>query len=129
MLLEVALVCLAMNIYHEARGNSIAAQANVATVVMNRVASDRFPGTVCEVVKQSNRRGCQFSWWCDELPNEPKEKAEYGRALGIAEMVINGAIVDSTGGALYYHAPYVSPSWAKVFEQTHADDAHIFYKE
>ena len=40
MLLETALVCLSLNIYHEAKNQSIVGQAAVAEVVMNRVADD-----------------------------------------------------------------------------------------
>jgi N-acetylmuramoyl-L-alanine amidase len=38
--------CLAMNIYHEARSESLAGQYAVADVVLNRVESNRFPDTV-----------------------------------------------------------------------------------
>ena len=35
--------CLALNVYHEARGESRSGQYAVATVTMNRVQSDRYP--------------------------------------------------------------------------------------
>ena len=50
MLLETAFVCLAMNVYHEARNQSFIGQVAVAQVVMNRVHDTRFPDDVCEVV-------------------------------------------------------------------------------
>ena len=45
MILETALTCLALNIYHEARSQSLVEQLAVSQVVMNRVADSRFPST------------------------------------------------------------------------------------
>ena len=53
MILETALMCMAVNIYHEAGNQSMLGQMAVGQVVMNRVADSRFPDTVCEVVKQA----------------------------------------------------------------------------
>lgn len=50
--------CLALAVYYEARGESLRGQRAVASVVMNRVRSPRFPDTACEVIFQ---RG-QFSF-------------------------------------------------------------------
>jgi spore germination cell wall hydrolase CwlJ-like protein len=44
--------CMAQNIYYEARGSSLADQAAVADVVLNRMQDRRYPNTICEVVKQ-----------------------------------------------------------------------------
>ena len=52
-ILETALMCMAFNIYHEARNESMLGQIAVGQVVMNRVWDKRFPNTVCEVVKQA----------------------------------------------------------------------------
>lgn len=128
MLME-AFVCLALNVYFEARNHGEAEQYNVAHVVLNRVADHRFPDTVCEVVKQGgeSRHRCQFSWWCDGKSDVPYEKEAWALAERIAAEVLDGR-EDTTGGALYYHAPYVNPSWAKSFQLTHTDEAHRFYK-
>ena len=47
-----ALMSLALNVYHEAKNQSLIGQIAVAQVVMNRVRDERYPNTVCEVVKQ-----------------------------------------------------------------------------
>ena len=65
--------CLAENIYFEARNQGFAGWVAVAQVTLNRVRDDRFPNTICEVVKQGLtyesgfpiRDKCQFSWYCD----------------------------------------------------------------
>ena len=54
----LAELCLALAVYHEARGEPLIGQKAVAEVVMNRVASDRFPDTICGVVMQPK----QFSF-------------------------------------------------------------------
>ena len=82
------LYCLAMNIYFEARAEPQAGQYAVADVVLNRVQDTRYPGTICEVIKEGPireswktrkdpdlkdderkyypvRHRCQFSWYCD----------------------------------------------------------------
>lgn len=130
-MLAEALVCLALNVYHEARGGAPAEQVAVAHVVMNRVEDDRFPDTVCGVILQggeTRRHRCQFSWYCDGKPDDPFEQDAWQRAKGIAGLVLEGVTVDPTGGALFYHAPYVSPSWAREFEETFRDDGHIYYR-
>ena len=52
------LACLALNIYHEARDQSIEGQIAVAQVVLERVKSKKYPSTICEVVMQ----GPTYSW-------------------------------------------------------------------
>ena len=47
------LECLALNIYHEARSESLAGQYAVADVTINRVRDRRYPSTICGVVKQA----------------------------------------------------------------------------
>ena len=68
--------CLAENVYHEARNQPLAGQMAVISVTINRVNDDRFPNSICEVVKQGPHRPswkgtgemipirhrCQFSW-------------------------------------------------------------------
>ena len=52
------LLCLALNIYHEARAESKADRKDMGVVTLNRLADERFPDTVCGVVDQP----FQFSW-------------------------------------------------------------------
>ena len=47
------ITCLSKNIYYEARDQSREGQYAVAMVTLNRVYSDLFPNTVCEVVYPS----------------------------------------------------------------------------
>ena len=51
--------CLALNMYYEARNQGTAGAIAVTNVVLNRVNDERFPNTICEVVKQGPTRS---SW-------------------------------------------------------------------
>ena len=59
-MIETTLLCLALNMYFEARSEPIAGQIAVAEVTLNRVASPHYPNTVCEVVLQDNSEGCKI---------------------------------------------------------------------
>ena len=133
-----ALVCLALNIYHEAKNQSFVGQMAVAQVVMNRVHDSRFPHTVCEVVKQGPtyswkkdfpvRNKCQFSWYCDGKSDKPKQKKAWGDAMHVANGVYNGHLDDFVEGATHYHATYVNPSWASSKTYVTRIDDHKFYR-
>ena len=143
MLLETAFICLALNTYHEAKNQSLVGQVATAQVVMNRVEDDRFPNTICEVVKQGPTRPswedpekeypikhrCQFSWYCDGKPDTPKNEKAWRKAQDVAFLVLYDKIkLDVTEGATHYHATYVRPAWAKTKKRTTRIEKHIFYK-
>lgn len=124
--------CLALNIYFEARGESEVGQLAVGHVVMNRVASARFPSTVCDVIQQGGelrRYRCQFSWWCDGRSDKPRNKRLWEKSGELALKVYWGQTADPTEGALWYHADYVKPYWRKEFERGPKIGRHIFYSQ
>lgn len=130
-LLTATLVCLALNVYHEARGEGIEGQFAVADVTLNRVESPKFPDTVCEVVKQGGQKRlnrCQFSWYCDGKSDEPRNTQAWLRAKQVAQVALQG-LKGNTKGATFYHAKTVRPYWAKSFKRTAVIGSHIFYKE
>ena len=138
MLIETALMCLALNTYHEAKNQSMIGQVATAQVVMNRVADSRYPNTICEVVKQGPkykgsdvpvRHKCQFSWFCDGKDDTPKNEKAWRKAQDVAFLVIYDKIkLDVTEGATHYHATYLRPSWAKTKTRTTRIEKHIFYR-
>ena len=124
------LSCMIIAIYFEARGEIEAGQAAVAHVIMNRVASTRYPDDVCAVVKQNLRPGtrlCQFSFWCDGKSDRPGNARAYMQAVLVALAVVDGDIPDPTFGATHYHANYVAPGWGLPLTATIG--RHLFYKE
>jgi spore germination cell wall hydrolase CwlJ-like protein len=122
---EADLDCMTENIYFEARNQSVEGQYAVAEVVMNRLAAEEFPKTVCEVIKQKSTKNCQFSWYCDGLPDVMTDKDAEARARLIARSALL-LKTNFTNGAKYYHAEYVSPKWAEDGKVKQIQD-HIFY--
>ena len=139
MILETALMCMALNMYHEAKNQSMLGQLAVGQVVMNRVEDKRFPDNVCDVVTEAvTYKGtdkpvlhkCQFSWYCDGQKDEPDfDSKEWWDAKEYASIVLSDTIMlDVTEGATHYHATYVRPAWAKTKTKTTRIDRHIFYR-
>ena len=134
---EEEIVCLAENIYWEARSESTAGKVAVGLVTLNRVKDDRFPDTICGVVKQTkyypsgriDLHSCQFSWYCDGKSDKPTDRRCWEDALLIAEVMITYDSIDVTDGALWYHSRKVQPEWSMVYTKTVSIDNHIFYKD
>lgn len=122
--------CLAEALYFEARGETVRGQFAVAEVIMNRVESSRFPGTVCGVVNQGTgeRFRCQFTYTCDGRAETINERAAWERAGKIARLILDGAPRGLTGGATHYHTLAVRPKWARVFPVTATIGEHRFYR-
>jgi spore germination cell wall hydrolase CwlJ-like protein len=129
--------CLALNIYHEARGEPLSGQYAVATVSMNRVNSDRYPDDVCRVVYQKGwsrkhqRYISAFSWtsFTHEKDVIPKEDKAWRQAFNIAKNVYqDNKRSDKTRNALFYHADYVKPKWAAQKTKITKIGRHIFYQ-
>ena len=116
--------CMAMNIYHEGRGESAKGRAAIASVTMNRVRSSRYPNTVCEVVWQRK----QFSWTAvaprHHVINDPKA---WSQALVVAQLFLSGAQISLVGDATHYHSVKVQPSWQDDSKLVALVGAHIFY--
>jgi len=124
--------CLALNIYFEARGESEIGQQAVGHVVMNRVQHTSYPDSVCEVVQQGGEQRlyrCQFSWWCDGLSDKPVDQRAWKESFRLALDIYLGFLKDTTDGALWYHATYVTPYWSKKLLQGPKIGQHIFYLE
>lgn len=122
--------CLANAIYFEARGESRKGQIAVAQVVLNRVRSPDYPDTICNVVYQnSHKKGCQFSFACDGIPDRIRDKKAWARAQAIAEEFSSGRLLlTEVAGATHYHARYVSPKWAPAMKRLARIGQHIFYR-
>jgi len=117
--------CMAENIFHEARNQSVHGMQAVAFVTINRVKHINFPSTVCEVVYEPY----QFSWTIDDrltinLNNEIEYNA-WKQAKALSYLIMNKNIHNDMHGVTHYHATYVNPHW-NMTAITQIDD-HIFY--
>ena len=124
--------CLAEALYFEARGESVKGMFAVGEVILNRVASRRYPDSLCAVINQGTGRkhACQFSYTCDGLAEVIAEPRAWERVGKIARLLIdNRESLDITEGATHYHTRAVNPNWARVFPRTAAIGSHLFYRE
>ncbi|UWQ92637.1 cell wall hydrolase [Aliisedimentitalea scapharcae] len=122
--------CLAEALYFEARGETVKGQFAVAEVIMNRVKSDKFPNSLCSVIRQGTGRKyqCQFTYTCDGHKEVIAEKQAYMRVSKVARAVIDGVGSDLVDGATYYHTTAVRPRWSKTFKRTAQIGVHLFYR-
>ncbi len=123
--------CLAENIYHEARGEPYPGRVAVAEVTLNRVASPRFPDSVCAVVHQLNRSAATsrqvaaFSWTIMDVRRP--EGGAWQRAQEVAAAVYDGEHTPIVPESLHYHATYVEPWWARKMTPIETIGNHVFY--
>jgi len=123
MLVTMALVCLSLNVYWDARDQSLAGQLAVAQVTMNRVHDPRWPDSVCGVVYQHK----QFTWYWDGKPDIPREEKAWNIAMLVASAAIDGSGHSDLQDVLHYHAVYSKPYWAKHMTKVKRIDDHVFY--
>jgi spore germination cell wall hydrolase CwlJ-like protein len=128
--------CLALNIYHEARGESVKGHALVAQVTVNRMRDRHYPNTACGVVLQitrsaaSGRPVAQFSWVLDGRSDRAYEYDEYLSAFLMAiDFLYTGRTVKIQGAKslLAYHADWVSPDWHDM-QFRFQSGSHLFYE-
>ena len=119
--------CIAVAVYHEARGESLEGQMAVAKVIMNRAASGKYPTSWCGVVKQP----WQFSFVNPRsgyMPSVDQSSAAWRKALGVTRLTVANAVQSVPTDCLWYHADYVAPSWGRRLTRVNKIGAHIFYR-
>jgi spore germination cell wall hydrolase CwlJ-like protein len=136
-------LCLAQNVYHEAKGETLAGKSAVAHVTLNRVKHPKYPNNICDVVHQADYRTkwngnkvpviarCQFSWYCDGKadtihivymtgdrkykPIGPNMEA-WKQSVQVALLSMKGITIDPTSGATHYYNHNISsPSWGSAY--------------
>jgi len=128
--------CLALNIYHESRGeiteDSYENWLVVAMVTRNRVDSKHYPDSWCSVVWQNY----QFAWTRDDKPDNPNYNDPIeARVWADINMFVSGFmanhryIKDPTEGALYFHSGHPSNTWwSSHYELVGKFGGHYVYK-
>ncbi len=121
--------CLALTMYFEARSEGPEGMRAVGSVVLNRVESDSFPSTVCEVVYQGGETPpCQFSWWCDGKSDVPRDREQWEIALALAAEMLEDRGDDPTGGALFFHSAAIPTPWRVERTRTVQILGHVYYR-
>lgn len=117
--------CLAGAVYFESRGEPLAGQLAVAKVVINRKHSPRFPDSYCGVVYQRS----QFSFVKNgRMPRIREDSSAWREARAIARIAHRDHWDSEADDALYFHADYVKPGWAKRRVAAATINRHIFYR-
>ena len=122
---ETDLVCIAVSIYHEARGQPVDGQAAVASVILNRAMDpERWGNTPCTVVIP-----VQFSYLTRDRRFAPIRKGKgWTEAVTIAAEVLLSGPDPRLMGADHYHATYVDPKWNRSMDMISRIKDHIFYR-
>jgi spore germination cell wall hydrolase CwlJ-like protein len=119
--------CIAVAVYHEARGESLEGQLAVAKVIMNRASSGKYPASWCGVVKQP----WQFSFvnpHSGQFPSVDQTSDAWRKALGVTRLAVANAVQSVPSDVLWYHANYVAPRWRNNLTRVEKIGAHIFYR-
>ena len=117
--------CIAVAVYHEARGESLEGQLAVAKVIMNRAASGRYPTSWCGVVKQP----WQFSFvHHGQFPSVDQASDAWRKAIGVTRLAVANAVPSVPTGCMWYHADYVAPRWRNNLTRVEKIGTHIFYR-
>jgi spore germination cell wall hydrolase CwlJ-like protein len=122
------ILCLAVAIFFEARGEPIDGKELVANVILNRVEHSRYPDTICGVVNQRK----QFSYTHDGLSDEPMDYDTYHDRLAwvsskdMARYVVSNGVIN--GDVIMFHNTKVDPYWTSSYTLSGAVGGHIFYQ-
>jgi spore germination cell wall hydrolase CwlJ-like protein len=128
-------MCLALNIYHEARGEVIQGQYAVAQVTMRR--ADYNKQHVCREVF----RPYQFSWtigtvvktkngWKIAESHIPHDRVAWNRAVTVAKSaLLMVKVPDYSLGATHYHTRDVKPRWSRQMTRVATIGNHHFYRD
>ena len=133
-MLTVATICLALNVFYEARGESVKGQYAVAHVTLNRVDSEsNDPSKVCNTVFKKD----QFSWTkkhkkplkrfvkIAQLAKKSDEQS-WNTAVDVAQKVISRMSKDITKGATFFNEKKMGRMYKTTVVATVIGD-HTFY--
>ncbi|WP_151708867.1 cell wall hydrolase [Acinetobacter brisouii] len=131
MILTTALTCLALNIYHESRGESELGKKIVAQSTLNRVKENN--SSVCEEVLRPH----QFSWTSSLVRDKrlresgiPKDSDAWDDSKRIAQQALNGnmQLPRRYRQVTSFHAISIRPRhWSKDMRCLGRIGGHIAY--
>ena len=120
--------CLAVTLYHEARGEGIEGMRAVATVILNRVRTPgRWGDHICEVVDPNN-----FTYYEDRERWITPPVLEYDAwvmALDVATVIMIEGPDPFLRDADHYHTLAVDPKWNRNMVKVEVLKNHIFWSD
>lgn len=120
---------LALNMYHEARGEGRQGMLAVGWVVLNRSEDRAFPRSIRDVIMQgADASRCQWAWLCNGRgETAPRDGTLWKEALELARELLVAPPPDPTGGALWFRQIVEGdPGWGEVVRTARIGN-HIFY--
>jgi len=128
MLLTSTVLCLALNVFYEARNTSEIDREAVAVVALNRAEKEH--RTVCHVISEPK----QFSWTANHRMKVPKltnvlERRAWKHSLSVArEVLYSKPIQQRFAQVTYYHAHYVNPIWNRYMRVAFSTPYQTYYR-
>ena len=121
--------CLQEAIYFESGNSDLTGRVAVGHVILNRVADDRFPSTICGVIAEGQSEGrCQFSYRCDLDVTDIRWPGQHATAGETATAILSDSTEDPTDGALFFHSASIAPGWFATRERRGNFGGNIFYR-
>ena len=144
-------VCMALALYHEARGEPLAGQVAVALAILNRAASPIYPSSICKVVfqgaapaRKAGHGSCQFSFTCNNRLLMPRDPETFLRLFRLSRRI--SSIIDHHAGisptkenarirklmgrfanVTHFHRHDLRPSWARRMRRITRIGRHVFF--
>lgn len=115
-----SILCLALTLYHEARGEPLKGQEAVAEVVLNR--AEKRDKSVCQVVYEPY----QFSWTATKSRVAPKNEV-FEQCEQVAKRILYGQRPNHTNGAEYFYSTTISVP-RKALNKTRIGN-HVFFNQ
>lgn len=114
------LLCLSLNIYHEARSESERGQLAVATVTMNRYKDKEYPNHICGVVYEPGA----FSWTFKN--KRVTDKDAYKKARKLARLVLTERYNNPVGRRKYFNTISLGKRYKTPYKPIKIDNM-IYY--
>lgn len=111
---DAEMMCLTMNVYHEARGEDYNGRVSVAYATINRLMDPKYPKTMCEVVYEKRWKTdyfgngeyvAQFSWTLDGRPDDMDDLKAAFASFKAAKDAWNGHARNPIGTMKHYYNP------------------------
>lgn len=133
--MNVTLLCLALAVFSEARGEPELGRIAVAQVVLNRMEFRELEA--CDVLLEKGQFSFKPAQYFDKPPagsklkptlvvsRLPTHRKGWGKSVLAAEMALKQR--NSMGGIEFFHAKYVNPEWGTRFIWVFSVGGHVFY--
>jgi spore germination cell wall hydrolase CwlJ-like protein len=117
-----ATLCLAQNLYFEARHEPYEGKEAVAATVFNRMSNPLYPSSICAVVYQYR----QYSWTLDSSRWSIRPPKAF---LAIAsEFIVRREELRREWSVTHFHRHDLRPDWSRTLIYVTQIGAHVFYR-